>query len=293
MPKVFSRRTLEQFEDASTSIPLRQIDRAFESASIATGQDPGGLGGARLTQFRRYVASVDQHDSQQVDRLGDALGALIEHVAVSKEDFLVKAAECDGFSFADDVFRPMGTAPSSFAVARVEDFATIDDRGRRLRLIANENPNDAIGGAKQLVDSVCRTVFRLIGEPASTKTSDLADIAVSTLKAIEPVTVGIDDANSGAALARTCLQHLGAVVAILDELRNVDDSGHGRDGKWKGLSPRHARLAVETAVTFAGFVTETYAERAASETVWQRQNSLMARDLDEILAPALKLSVSR
>jgi Abortive infection C-terminus len=263
VPKVFSRLTLGEFEDAFAAIPLRQIDRIFEAADIRLGEDPGGPGGERRTQFRRYVASVDQHDPQQLDRLGDALGALIEEVAASKQDFLVKAAERDGFLFADGAFRPAGTAPSSFAVTRVEDLAFIDDRGRRLHLLANDSPKDAIGGAKELVESVCRTVLRLIGEPAPGKTADLVDIAKSTLKALELVPAGIDDAKKGAALVRRCLQQLGAVVASLGELRNSYGSGYGRDGKWIGLSPRHARLAVGAAVTFAGFVAETYVERAA------------------------------
>jgi Abortive infection C-terminus len=261
--KSFSRRTLGKFEDASASIPLRQIDRAFEGVDIRMGDDPGGPAGERRTQFRRYVASVDQNDPQQLDRLGDALGALIEEVAASKEDFLIKAAERDGFFFADGVFRPAATAPSSFAVTRVEDLAFIDDRGRRLHLLANDSPKDAIGGAKELVESVCRTVLLLIGEPGPEKTADLVDITKSTLKALELVPAGINDAKKGAALARRCLQQLGAVVASLGELRNLYGSGHGRDGKWKGLLPRHARLAVGAAVTFVGFVAETYVERAA------------------------------
>ncbi len=230
---------------------------------IRVGQDPGGPAGERRAQFRRYVAGVDQNDPQQLDRLGDALGALIEEVAASKEEFLIKAAERDGFFFADGVFRPAVTAPSSFAVTRVEDLAFIDDRGSRLHLLANDSPKDAIGGAKELVESVCRTVLRLIGEPGPQKTADLVDITKSTLKALELVSAGIDDAKKGAALARKCLQQLSAVVATLGELRNLYGSGHGRDGKWKGLLPRHARLAVGAAVTFAGFVAETYVERAA------------------------------
>jgi hypothetical protein len=251
VPKVFSRRTLGEFEAASASIPLRQIDRAFEGANIRPGKDPGGPAGERRMQFRRYIAGVDQQDPQQLDRLGEALGALIEEVAASKEDFLVKAAERDGFFFADGVFRPTETAPGSFAVTRVEDLAFIDDRGRRLRLLANDSPPDAIGGATELVDSVCRTVLRLIGEPAPAKTADLVGIAKSTLKALERVPAGRDDAKKGTAVVRRCLQQLGAVVASLGELRN-------------GLSPRHARLAVGVAATFAGFVAETYVERAAS-----------------------------
>ena len=265
VPKVFSRRTLGVFEDASASIPLRQIDRAFEDADIRLGQDPGGPDGARRAQFRRYIVSVDQYDPQQLDRLGEALGALIEEVAASKEDFLVKAAERDGFFFADGVFRPAGTAPSSFAVTRVDDMAFIDDRGRRLHLLANDSPQDAIGGATELLESVCRTVLREIGEPAPGKTADLVDIAKSTLEALAFVSADVVDAKKGAALVRTCLLRLGAVVASLGELRNVYGSGHGRVGKWKRLSPRHARLAVGAAVTFAGFVAETYVERAASK----------------------------
>ena len=115
MAKVFSRRTLEKFEAASASIPLRQLDRAFQAAQIRLGKDTGGPDGARRAQFRRYLASVDQHDPRQLNRLGDALGALIAEVAESKVEFLVKAADSDGFFFADGVFRPARTDPSSSA----------------------------------------------------------------------------------------------------------------------------------------------------------------------------------
>jgi hypothetical protein len=247
MPKVFSRRTLGNFEDASASIPLRQIDRTFKGSDIRLGKDPGGPAGERRTQFRRYVASVDQHDPQQLDRLGDALGALIAEVAGSKEAFLINAAERDGFFFADGVFRPAETVRRSFAVTRVEDLASIDDRGRRLQLVANDNPKDAAGGGKELVESVCRTVLRLVGEPAPAKTADLVAITKSTLEALEPFSARVDDAKQAAVASRS-LQQLGTVVASL--------------AQWKGISPRHARLAIRAAVTFAAFVAETYVERA-------------------------------
>jgi catechol 2,3-dioxygenase-like lactoylglutathione lyase family enzyme len=102
--KVFSPRTLEAFEAASASIPLRPLDRAFEGAGLRLGKDPGGPEGARRTQFRRYVAGVDQRNSQQLQRLCAALGTLIDEVAESKQDFLVKAAERDGFFYANGAF---------------------------------------------------------------------------------------------------------------------------------------------------------------------------------------------
>jgi hypothetical protein len=188
------------------------------------------------------VAGVNQHDPQQLDRLADALGALIKEVAASKEDFLVKAAESDGFLYVEGVFKPAKTSASSFGVTRVEDLAFIDDHGRRLQLLASNSPKDAIAGARELVASVCRTLVRLTGEPDPKKTAGLVDIAKSTLKSLKLAPAGIDG---------TCLVQLAALVASLGELRN--------------FSPRHARLAVGAATAFAGFVAETFLEQAASK----------------------------
>jgi predicted lactoylglutathione lyase len=122
VPKVFSKQTLEKFEAASASIPLRPLDRAFDAAGFRPGKDPGGPEGARRAQFRRYIAGVDQRDSKQLDRLGRALGALIDEVAESKKEYLVKAAEGDGFTFADGVFRPAATASSAVVGSKLARF---------------------------------------------------------------------------------------------------------------------------------------------------------------------------
>jgi hypothetical protein len=177
MPKVFSERTLEAFEAAAASIPLRPQVRAFEAAAIRPGKDPGGPAGARREQFRRYIAGVDQRDPQQLSRLGDVLGALIGEVATSKQDFLVTAAERDGFVFTDGAFRVAGTSQRSFATTTVEDLTAVEERGRRLLLLADENPSAAIEGAKTLLESVCRTVANHDGSSAAKKTLDVVDIA--------------------------------------------------------------------------------------------------------------------
>ncbi|WP_425311225.1 abortive infection family protein [Leptospirillum ferriphilum] len=57
------------------------------------------------------------------------------------------------------------------------------------------------------------------------------------------------------------LRNLSALTKYLAELRGLYGSGHGRDGKHRGLEPRHARLSVGVAVAFIDFVTETYKER--------------------------------
>jgi hypothetical protein len=157
MANIFSTVTLKKFEDASASIPLRQLVRAFEAVGMRLGEDPGGADGARKVQFRRYVAGVDQRKPQQLKQLGAALGALIDEVATSKQDYLIKAAELDGFIFADGAFRAAATAPRK----------------------------DAIAEAAEQLESACRTILRLAGMPAPGKTAGLAKIAASALAALE------------------------------------------------------------------------------------------------------------
>jgi hypothetical protein len=149
----FDKETLSKFADACASIPLRPLDRAFEGAGIRPGVADDDSGGARRTQFRRYLANVDQRDKRQLQRLGDALGALIDEVADSKKEFLIGAAERDGFAFENGAFRAASTAKSSFAITQL-DPASIEDVARRLDALASRSPKDAIAGAKQLVDSV-------------------------------------------------------------------------------------------------------------------------------------------
>jgi hypothetical protein len=181
-----------------------------------------------------------------LEQLGHALGALIDEVAESKVDFLVKAAERDGFALEGGVFRPAQLAPRSFAVTRVEDLTSIDDRGRRIALIANDSPKDAIDGALELVASVCRTIVPVVRETAPAKVADLVALVKSTLEAVALGPAGGGDAERGDALVRNSLQRLAAAVADLGELR--------------APSPHHARLAVGAAVALAGFIAETRVE---------------------------------
>ena len=135
-------------------------------------------------------------------------------------------------------------------MTRADDLTSIDDRGRRLHLLANDRPADAVAGAKELVESACRTILRLLDLPAPATTAGLNDIAASTLEALEQRSVRAVESKKSTALVRGCLQQLVAIVTALGSLPN--ESG----------SPRQARLAAGAAVTFAGFVAEAYAERA-------------------------------
>ena len=78
-------------------------------------------------------------------------------------------------------------------------------------------------------------------------------------------TEGLSDQAKGAETIKLILRNLSALTQYLAELRGLYGSGHGRDGKHRGLEPRHARLAVGAAVAFIDFATETHHHRGAKE----------------------------
>lgn len=261
----FSKRTLGKFENACAGLVLRNIDVAFADADIPLGDSGTEGAGQRRTRFRDYLASIDQADSRDVARLARALGTILEmyepEAAKRPTGALAEAAARDGFPYEDGGFKVAAGSSLPFTVDTAREFEFIPERGNRLSALADENPTDAIGGAKELVESTCRTVLRLRGEPAPSGGADLTEIVKATLKSLELVPADVDQTKKAGGLVKRCLQQLGAVTSTVAELRNHYGSGHGRDGKWKGLSPRHARLALRSAVTIADFIAETHKER--------------------------------
>ena len=81
-------------------------------------------------------------------------------------------------------------------------------------------------------------------------------------KALGLIPESVPNSAKGAETIRRLLSNLGNVAQGLGELRNLYGTGHGKTGNAKGLSPRHAKLAVGAAATLATFLLETHSDRA-------------------------------
>ena len=127
----------------------------------------------------------------------------------------------------------------------------------RLENAVERDPALAIGTAKDLVETCCKSILTKRGI-AVTKSMDLPELTKALAKELKLVPEGITDAAKGAETIRLILRNLAALTQYLAELRGLYGSGHGRDGKHRGLEPRHARLAVGAAVAFIDFVTATH-----------------------------------
>lgn len=131
----------------------------------------------------------------------------------------------------------------------------------RLERAVDADPALAIGTAKELVESCSKTILTKLAIPYS-RSADLGELTKLLVKSLKLVPEEVPDAAKGAENIRLILRNLTAITNNLAQLRGLYGTGHGRDGQHRGLQPRHARLAVASAVAFVDFVAETYRDRA-------------------------------
>src|SRR5690606_24554028 len=125
----------------------------------------------------------------------------------------------------------------------------------------DKDPALAIGTAKELVETTCKTILEDLGF-APSASLDAGDLVKVTLKQLKLLPDDIPDAAKGADAIRKTLRSLAALVQGLVETRNLYGTGHGGSGRARGLTPRHARLMVGAATTLATFLFETFEARS-------------------------------
>ena len=135
----------------------------------------------------------------------------------------------------------------------------------RLENAVESDPALAIGTAKELVESCCKTILDRKGIEVP-KSADLPKLTKMVTTELKLVPEGISDEVRGAETIKLILRNLSALTQYLAELRGMYGSGHGRDGKHRGLQPRHARLAVGAAVAFIDFISATYHKQSGENT---------------------------
>jgi hypothetical protein len=156
------------------------------------------------------------------------------------------------------------------AVSRARTVADALDAGwmakeiQRLEKATDSDPDLAIGTAKELVETCCKTILGKLGVEYG-RSADVGDLTKLVVKGLNLVPEGISDEAKGADNIRLILRNLTSITHNLAQLRGLYGTGHGRDGGHRGLQPRHARLAVASAVAFIDFIAETYRARGYNE----------------------------
>ena len=125
-------------------------------------------------------------------------------------------------------------------------------------------PYVAIGVAKELIETACKSIF-VAKQQEYDKNWDLTRLMKETTKLLKLTPDDIPDETKASKSIKQILGSLSSVVQGIAEVRNEYGIGHGKDSKFKGLQPRHAKLAVGASSTLAIYLLETYELRESTK----------------------------
>ena len=279
---IISKKTRHEFREHFVGWTLREIREEFDSADVLADEDYiPTLPGQRRSLVEKYYHGVDWTKWEDVRKvLAVFRNVLVQLEIASKNtetqfseyarktfNSLTKWLKLDGFEYADGKLEAVGRGRQLEALSATTakfDTPELQRQIERLYDSIEDDPALAIGTAKELVETACKTILTERGKKVD-EAWDLGELVKETRKALGLLPEDVPEAAKGAVTVRKLLGSLGNIAQGLGELRNLYGTGHGKHGRAKGLGQRHARLAVGAAATLATFLFETHVERDAGK----------------------------
>jgi hypothetical protein len=275
MADLISKKTRNEFREYFVGTTLRTIYNEFDAADVPFASDysppESGQRRALVEQYYHAVDFSSWRDVQKILRVYDSvliqLEANVHHPSsgddgnsAQKMAFLIKCLERDGFVYSDGRITALAHNPTIEELADTAsgfDSKLLRQQIDRIRSAIEDDPDLAIGTAKELIETTCKTIladYGLIAEPEW----DVTRLVKESRSVLKLVPEDIPDSAKGAEVIKRMLGNLGQISQGIAELRNLYGTGHGKDGQFKGLGPRHARLAAGCATALATFLFETH-----------------------------------
>ncbi len=279
MPDLISKKTRLEFREYFVGTTLRIISDEFDAADVPfDGEYVPPETGERRSLVEQYYHAVDftsWRDVQKVLRVFEnvlveldekvnnpSFGSTDEY-SKKKLSILLRCLERDGFVFSGGHLTAVAHNPTVEELSQTAtglDSKVLRQQIDRIRTSIDEDPDLAIGTAKELVETTCKTILADYSITADDGW-DVTRLVKEARAVLKLVPEDIPDSSKGAEAIKRLLSNLGQVSQGIAELRNLYGTGHGKDGAFRGLSPRHARLAVGAATTLATFLFETHESR--------------------------------
>lgn len=140
------------------------------------------------------------------------------------------------------------------------DAKNLNDQIRRMEQSVDTDPSLAIGTAKELIETCCKTILTERGKTIPNNLK-MPTLVRETIKELKLAPEDVPETARGSDIIKNILHNLSTIGIHISELRGLYGTGHGKIAKEKGLMPRHARLAVGAASTLVTFLFETNKEK--------------------------------
>jgi hypothetical protein len=142
----------------------------------------------------------------------------------------------------------------------ISDLPHLEEQIRRIENAVDKDPASAIGTAKDLVETCCKTILQ-DHNVAFDAEWNLTKLVKETSKVLKLLPKQMPQEINGSETIRALLTTLSQITQRTAELRNLYGTGHGKHGASRGLQPRHARLAVGASMTLVRFLFDTHSCR--------------------------------
>lgn len=279
---IISAKTRTEFREyfVQTKV-MRTITEAFDAAGVRCDLDyfPETTG-SRRTLVEQYYHTVDWTDRRSVEPVIEVFETELRDLFLPRpsaswdidgdkkwqaereatSNRLLILFKFDGFEWVGGRLVTAGGTPIledlAKAAPRLEG-AHLSQQIQRMKDSVETDPSLAIGTAKELIETVCKTILEERGKPIK-GTPEISDLTKAVLKELQLVPEGVPEERRGSDLIKAILRSLGTIGNDLAQLRGLYGTGHGKTAKTKALQPRHARLAVGTAGTLVTFLFETH-----------------------------------
>lgn len=127
----------------------------------------------------------------------------------------------------------------------------------------DNNPTDAIGKAKELIESCCKTILEDKNVTVD-EGWEIPRLLKETMAVVDVLPTGLQNAIVEDAVKKL-LGNLSQMPYQLATIRNKMGTGHGKSDSFIGLESRHAKLAVGSASTLCWFLWESHKEQHEKE----------------------------
>lgn len=259
------KRQLEKFLEMSDGYVLDFSDTSFGNFFVDTANIDihsaryQASGTSKAKKLREFWKLESDH------LVGKVILALVKHAESVKSTGWLTTSSIDK-ALADEckaignrlVAGKINLEPLKES-AVVFDAKHLAQQIQRMENSIQTDPSLAIGTAKELIETCCKTILAERGKPVS-GTPDIPLLTKETFKELKLVPEGVEESAQGSNVIKRLLQNLGTIGNNLAELRGLYGTGHGKHGKVEELTPRHAKLAVGAASTLATFLFDTHKE---------------------------------
>lgn len=266
------RRTRTAVRELMSDTVLHDIDTMWESEGFPPPPEIEPVGGQRVTRFEAYIRNVDwaaHHDAERALRVfQDALTNIFlfwddnqyRDRAITN---IRRAVSRDGLEIDDEwlirIPRRVEFNPSS--LHNLTDPSAILQGLERLSVALHADPELAIGGAKELMESTAKIALIETGRTDdSLPKADFGKLINEATDALGLRPEKGNDLPDSRQAVRQILNGTRQIAVGLGEFRNSFGTGHGPARRRSGLSERHARLAVNAATLWCELILDTLAD---------------------------------